>query len=249
MERMGSKILITGHKGFIGSALFKKLSQKHQVLGFDRRDKLPKEKVDIVYHLAANANVCESVKNPELATENVSLTYEILEWMIKTKTKRVIFTSSREVFSQINPYGRSKAACETLIKHFCEIYGIQATIVRLPNIYGKNDKPYRFFPTVLNNAANNKDIFIYGKKILNFVYLKNCIDHLINLRYKNGVLNMAYPKSYNLEIIAKKIIHHVGSRSKIILKGNRKGETMKYIPKNIDLLCSTSIDEGIKNIL
>ena len=52
-------ILITGHKGYIGSRLFKELSLKHTVTGIDKVEgddllfcEFPKQEFDAIIHLA-----------------------------------------------------------------------------------------------------------------------------------------------------------------------------------------------------
>ena len=71
------KILITGHKGFIGSALWERLylsadrmHNKNILYGIDIKDgddilDAPLPEVDLVIHLAARAGVRESVKDPK----------------------------------------------------------------------------------------------------------------------------------------------------------------------------------------
>ena len=63
------RILLTGHKGFIGKALFNRLVH-HEIIGIDLVDgdnllycDLPKD-IDLVIHLAGRSGVRESVKDP-----------------------------------------------------------------------------------------------------------------------------------------------------------------------------------------
>ena len=97
------KILITGSSGTIGTRLFENLLEKsYDVIGFDRNhnkwsenlnkltiigDLLKKEDVekiptniDLVVHLAANPRVYDLVVNPGLALENITTTYNVLEF-------------------------------------------------------------------------------------------------------------------------------------------------------------------------
>ena len=65
------KILVTGDKGFIGSALVKRLqTEKHEVVGIDTKAEaniltanLPE--VDLVIHLAGIGGVRESMNDPK----------------------------------------------------------------------------------------------------------------------------------------------------------------------------------------
>ena len=68
-------ILLTGHKGFIGQHLHKRLSNNHTIIGLDIKDngnilnaKLPE--VDLVIHLAGVGGVRQSIENPKQYWEN-----------------------------------------------------------------------------------------------------------------------------------------------------------------------------------
>ena len=70
------KILVTGDKGFIGSALVKRLqTEKHEVVGIDTKAEaniltadLPE--VDLVIHLAGIGGVRESMNDPKKYWDN-----------------------------------------------------------------------------------------------------------------------------------------------------------------------------------
>jgi len=108
------KILLTGHKGFIGSYLkssFELLGC--EVFGVDKKDGAEFDitnlfsligifeqfKPDIVCHHAASVSVPESIKNPrDHWFNNVEGTTNVLEAMRITKTNRIIFASSSSVY-------------------------------------------------------------------------------------------------------------------------------------------------------
>lgn len=138
-------ILITGHKGFIGSHLFYKLrSGGHDVVGVDAKDAGgnimqtnfgdPRFKdVDVVVHLAAN--LYDDFEDNAIST-NVLLSY--------FPDARFIFTSSAAVYGN-NPnateddetfpfgdYGKTKFLEEQRVNEFTEM----STIFRLSNVYG-----------------------------------------------------------------------------------------------------------------
>ena len=65
------KILLTGHYGFIGSALLKALSLSHEVTGIDLLDgddlltcEFPNIEFDLIIHLAGKSGVRESFTDP-----------------------------------------------------------------------------------------------------------------------------------------------------------------------------------------
>ena len=70
------RILLTGHKGFIGSHVYEHLTRiGYDVDGLDRPDDIGdftdvQDDYDIVIHLAAYAALRDSVKNPNKFWEN-----------------------------------------------------------------------------------------------------------------------------------------------------------------------------------
>lgn len=138
------KIMLTGHRGFIGSHLLKRLTKKHSVVGFDLedgwdRDKLNnsqdlktcdlKEEFDLIIHLAGKSGVRESMKDPAgYWQNNVEVTKRLLERY--PDTRMLIASSSSAYEPHLNPYAASKyiveeaASCypNTLCMRFHTVY-------------------------------------------------------------------------------------------------------------------------------
>ena len=114
------KILVTGHKGYIGSRLYQRLLELgHEVVGLDLKDGkdisfcLPDEIFDCVFHLAALPSVKFSVENPSYSMRhNVLSTSVLLEWSLRKGVKRVIFSSSAAADDIKSPYGMHKRMSE-----------------------------------------------------------------------------------------------------------------------------------------
>jgi len=126
------KILVTGHKGFIGSHLEKKLlALGHEVLGIDLKSgsdiltaDLPE--VDRVIHLAAQVDAFfkDAYKDAET---NILGTIRLMQ----RYGKNLVFISSGMVNYPQSPYAISKKCGELYASFF------ECPVVRLTNIYGE----------------------------------------------------------------------------------------------------------------
>ena len=112
------KILVTGHKGFIGSHVYEYFTNLgFEVDGYDRPDDLGDFKTDKIYdvviHLAANAAIREAVENPDLFWENnVEKSKPIFDYC-RDNNIRCLYASSAAVYEWwINAYGISKKVNE-----------------------------------------------------------------------------------------------------------------------------------------
>ena len=112
------KILVTGHKGFIGSHVYEYFTDLgFEVDGYDRPEDLGDFKTDKIYdvviHLAANAAIREAVENPDLFWENnVEKSKPIFDYC-RDNNVRCLYASSAAVYEWwINAYGISKKVNE-----------------------------------------------------------------------------------------------------------------------------------------
>lgn len=113
--------------------------------------------VDVVYHLISTTTPKSSVENPEYCiSSNVVGTLKLLEICKSNNIKHIIFTSSggtvygKNITNPIDEnhatdpvctYGISKLAIEKLLHMYFELYGINYTIFRLANPYGRYQNP------------------------------------------------------------------------------------------------------------
>lgn len=74
-------VLVTGHKGFIGSTVFNYLKENGVVVdGFDVGDEFPTKRYDIIVHLAARTLIRNSKLHPyEYFLDGTHLTMRFLE--------------------------------------------------------------------------------------------------------------------------------------------------------------------------
>ena len=151
-------ILLTGHKGFIGSALFYRLQKSgHTVHGIDKedgwdRDKLyskqdllncdfPTDDFDLVIHLAGKSGVRESIKDPAgYWMNNIEASRRLFERYPDT---RILYASSSSAYEpDLNPYAASK-------------YVLEELAARYPNTLGMR------FHTVYSDSCSRENMFFY----------------------------------------------------------------------------------------
>ena len=157
---MKNKILVTGHKGFIGSRLFDRLPEDQRVGidlkdGEDLLDQLPDIQVDTVFHLAAHPRVAYSVENPSYTLKhNVLGTSRVLEWAKNHGAKRVIFSSSAAIYGDgrgpSSPYGLHKSMSEQECRLYSELYGLDTVCLRYFNVYSEDQKYGGSYSTVIS---------------------------------------------------------------------------------------------------
>jgi UDP-glucose 4-epimerase len=150
-----SKILVTGHLGWIGSNFTKLLDSKHiKWIGLDRNvcdltrqfghfNEMVKD-CDIVVHLAATPRIPGSWKNPDwYRTNNVSVTDRVARTCAQ-KGKYLIFASSSSIYGDgagpLNPYSWTKLAGEQSIQMYGRSLGLNYTITRIFTNYGEDDR-------------------------------------------------------------------------------------------------------------
>lgn len=111
-----------------------------------------KEKIDYVFHLAANSDIQASAKNPSIEYRNTyTTTYVLLECMRKHQVKNLFFASTSAVYGEkmghsvsedsanlmpISYYGGCKLGSEALISAYAYMNDLKVLIFRFPNVVG-----------------------------------------------------------------------------------------------------------------
>ena len=176
------KILLTGHKGFIGQHLHKRLANNHTIIGLDIKDngnilnaKLPE--VDLVIHLAGVGGVRKSMDNPKHYWDNnVLATQKILKHYAHT---RVLFASSSSQYEPwLNPYAASKNVIEAIPHN-------NRVAMRFHTVYGETNRQGMFFDKLLMGTLEY--VTEHSRDFVHIEDLCDAIEILINSDYVGSI--------------------------------------------------------------
>ena len=184
-------------------------------------DAISKFEPDLVFHLAAESHVDNSISSPrEFIDSNIVGTFNLLEairaYLIKcsnskTSNFKLIHVSTDEVYGDLepdeypftenskyqpsSPYSASKASSDHLVKAWTRTYNLPFIITNCSNNYGPYQFPEKLIPVTIFNALSNKKIPIYGNglQIRDWLHVEDHIDALqaVALKGSSG-------ESYNI---------------------------------------------------
>jgi len=160
------KVLVTGHKGYIGTHLWNELvASGYEVMGIDLKDgedildgyqqKHYDFNPDIIFHLAAIPRVQYSVENPVHVMENNIMAGSITLEFAKKVNAFVVYSSSSSVVGNgdgpSSPYALSKLVTEQETILYNQLYGLKTVALRYFNVYSKDQKAEGPYATCVAN--------------------------------------------------------------------------------------------------
>lgn len=225
---------------------------KNNLLNEDKILKiLTKNKIKIVIHLAAQAGVRHSLKNPmDYVKNNIISTTNLMEACRKynkirhfliASTSSVYSSSKKTPFTENDPadfplqfYAATKRSTELMSHCYSHLYGIPFTILRFFTVYGPYGRPDMALFKFTKNILENKkiDIFNGGNHVRDFTYVEDIANSIFKLINKIPVKN----ETFKLD---KKISYYSKAKLRVINIGNGNPEPlMKYIKiieKNLNI--------------
>lgn len=177
------------------------------------------ENIDYIFHAAGGASPYYIINDPVgIIKANILGTINVLELAKHKNTKKVLFTSTREIYGKVNNkeniseldmgiidpldsrscYPESKRMAETILKSYSDQYKINFNTLRIAHTYGPgmqiiNDG--RVMADLIGDALNNKDIFLNseGTAIRAFSYITDTIEATFKV-----VIDGADNEAYNI---------------------------------------------------
>jgi UDP-glucose 4-epimerase len=202
---------------------------------------------DLVFHLAAQSTVMGAARNLDYTfTTNVAGTYNVLKAAAEQSVKRIVFSSSREVYGEpltlpvdeshplmsINTYGATKVAGEALCRAFSRETGIETRILRIANAFGPRDIG-RVIPSWIEQARAGNDLTVYGgDQVLDFIWVADVVDAMLRAADADIALppiNVASGTGTKILDLARRIGQLVGHSCEIKLVPRRSIEVTRFV--------------------
>lgn len=223
------------------------LKDKIEVFSGDIRDpngvREAMKGIDVVFHLAALIAIPFSYHSPDSYVDtNIKGTLNILQAAKQYKTRRVIITSTSEVYGTAkyvpideshpyqgqSPYSATKIGADRLAESFYRSFNMPITIVRPFNTYGPRQSARAIIPTIITQLLAGKTEIKLGSltPTRDFNYVKDTVNGFISIANSDKTIgqeiNIATQKEISIKELAEELIKQINPKAKIVTEDLRK---------------------------
>ena len=241
--------------------------------------KLEPFEFEAIVHLAAQAGVRYSIENPRAYLESNILGFQsVLEFVLKTGTKKFLFASSSSVYggnttqpfsedaacnSPESYYASTKRANELMAKSYFKTEGLSSVGLRFFTVYGPWGRP-DMAPMLFAEAARQGKgirVFNHGKQKRDFTYVDDITEGiyrivtLTNFPLESRILNIGYGSPVDLMTFISLIESRMGVVLEKEFQKAQKGDvavtyaSTKRLVELIDYKPSISLNQGINEFI
>ena len=211
----------------------------------DIRDEKNTEKsfknIDYVIHLAALIGIPYSYYSPRSYIEtNIIGTYNVLESSLKNKIKRLLTTSTSEVYGSAlyipikedhplqgqSPYSATKIGADKLAESYFKSFNLPLTIVRPFNTFGPRQSTRAIIPTIITQLLLSNTLKIgtaSTKRDFNYVTdTVNAFYKILNCKKLIGKeVNVCTEQNISINKLINEISAILNKKNKIIYESKR----------------------------
>lgn len=214
-------------------------------------------KVDYIIHLAAIISIPFSYYSSKFYIDtNIIGTYNILEATKKFNIKKLIHTSTSEIYGTAtyvpmdenhpinpqSPYAATKISADLLCLSYFKSFNLPVTIIRPFNCYGPRQSPRAFIPAVMLQLLKGSKSLKIGSlhPTRDFTYVTDTANGFVKslkLKSHGEVLNLGSNFEISMRDTVKKIIKISGKKNIKINQENKrirpkKSEVNRLFSKN-----------------
>ena len=233
-----------------------------------------------VIHLAAVSRVVKAEAAPKECTRvNLDGTKALLLDMIARRCPPwFIFASSREVYGEarwlpvdeghtlapLNHYGRTKVACEALVRTYANSVQRSGTILRFSNVYGNTlDHEDRLVPSFIQRALFEQELRVFGgEQVLDLIHVRDvafAIERAVSFiqhdEHWGATINVGSGVGTSMKELIELIEDSVGKRVSVKLEPSRKSSVNSYIAdtklmnRNLGVECHVPLQIGLRELI
>jgi UDP-glucose 4-epimerase len=289
-------VMVTGGSGFIGSHLVDKLLEKGEdvlifdymqprywksvkhfygsILNLDELERAMKD-VDIVYHLAAIADVKDVFEHPHYSERvNTTGTINVLEAARKMEIERVIYGSTDWVYQTTDTlevdentpirtpahlYSTTKLVSEYYCQNYGDLYGIKYTILRYGIPYGPRARSGAIVPIFVDKAFKGEELTIAGdgSQFRQFIYVEDLAEGNVAALQKiaeNKIYNLDGQRPISVKEVAEtvqRLVGNVGIRYVPSRPGDFGGKKVssERAKRELKWEAKTSFEDGVRKYI
>lgn len=213
--------------------------------------------IDEVHHLAALIAIPFSYHSPDSYVDtNIKGTLNILQTSRDLCTKRVIITSTSEVYGTAkyvpideshpyqgqSPYSATKIGADRIAESFYRSFDMPITIVRPFNTYGPRQSARAVIPTIITQLLSGVDEIKLGSlsPTRDFNFVKDTARGFIEIAKSTNTIgeeiNIATQQEISIGDLAKELINQINPDAKIVCDEERlrpeKSEVNRLLGSN-----------------
>ncbi len=193
-------------------------------------------KPKVIIHLAAQAGVRYSIKNPKIYLDsNITGTYNVIELAKKVNVKHLLIASSSSVYgansklpfteidkteTQLSIYAATKKSTESIAHSYSSLWKLPISILRFFTVYGPYGRPDMAYFKFTKRILSGKKIDIYnkGKMYRDYTYIDDIVDGIYRLLNKAPSINSKKKfRNDSLSPVAPFRVLNIGNTKKIYL--------------------------------
>lgn len=200
------------------------------------------EGIDTVFHLAALISIPYSYHSPDNYVDtNIKGTLNILQAARLLKTKRVLVTSTSEVYGTAqyvpidekhpfqgqSPYSATKIGADRIAESFYRSFDLPVTIVRPFNTYGPRQSARAVIPTIITQLLNGEKNIQLGnlEPTRDLVFVKDTAKGFSAIAESEKTIgeeiNIATQTEISVGELANKLIKLINPEAKIAQQSER----------------------------